>query len=145
MIPLRELKNGYTICSGAISVKDFERLRTMVGWAPVDSDAIAVSLSLSLFAVHIVDVDGCVCGMARLIGDRMYTYVQDMMVDPSHQHNGLGTAMMEELLTFISRNACEGGVVGLMAAVGAKDFYSRFGFSNRPTSAPGMQKDMSST
>ncbi|GER89902.1 hypothetical protein KDW_40640 [Dictyobacter vulcani] len=80
-------------------------------------------------------------GCGRVIGDGgLCFYVQDIIVLPGYQGQGLGRRIMEKIMDYLRENAHPGGFVGLMAAKGAAGFYLKYGFLERPTPdyGPGM-------
>lgn len=119
-------------------VADYLRLRAEAGWWPVDRTAARNSLRRSAYSLAAVHRDGVV-GCARVVGDPMYYYVQDVIVAEAWRGRGIGTAFMRRIMKFLASNAAEGTWVGLMCARGQQGFYERFGFRARPPDAPGMQ------
>jgi ribosomal protein S18 acetylase RimI-like enzyme len=72
--------------------------------------------------------------MARVIGDGGLTYyIQDVIVLPACQRQGLGTRLMDAVMAYLCANAHPGSVIGLMAAHGKEPFYQKYGFVARPT------------
>jgi GNAT superfamily N-acetyltransferase len=128
----------YTLIEKAPSVEDYLRLRETVGWGRTPEDPTGAGMRNSLFWVTAMagnDVVGC----GRLIGDGgIYYYVQDIIVSPSHQKRGIGKAIMQSIMQYVSANACEGAFVGLMAAQNVAAFYYQFGFVERPPDRAGM-------
>jgi len=120
-------------------VDDYLRLRSSTNWGTVSDAAIAESFSSHQFCVHAVNEQSEVIGVARVVGDRMYAYVQDLIVEPRCRRKGIGTRLMKEVLKYLDANAGAGGFVGLMAAKGTMPFYRNLGFITRPDDAPGMQ------
>ena len=79
-------------------------------------------------------------GMARVIGDGgMTLYVQDVIVHPIYQRQGIGKKLMEFVMNYIKSSASEGSIlqVSLMASKGKEAFYERFGFFSRPNEKQG--------
>jgi len=119
------------------AVEDLNALRETVGWHRRDAEAPARALAGSLYGVCAV-ANGRMIGTARVVGDGVCVfYVQDVLVDPAHRRRGVATAMMERVMAFVGRNACEGAVVGLLAAKGVEELYERFGFIRRPNEMSG--------
>ena len=78
--------------------------------------------------------------MVRVVGDGcIASYIHDLIVSPSHQRTGIGSALMRRCLELIKERGGGRIVIGLMAAKGADAFYQKFGFTSRPGDAPGMQ------
>lgn len=120
------------------AVQEYNHLRCQVGWGEyADERAVAYGLKHSLFHVTVRDGDELI-GMGRVIGDGAITfYIQDVIVDEDHRGQGIGKAIMEHIMAYISREATEGAVVGLFAAKGKEAFYERFEFIPRPNEALG--------
>jgi ribosomal protein S18 acetylase RimI-like enzyme len=114
------------------SAAEFNELRNGIGWIPRATDVVSLGLENSLFSVCALDGDRVV-GHARVIGDgSLYFYLQDVMVLASHQRQGIGSMMMAEVMAYLDRAVPPGSFVGLMAAAGARSFYERYGFEDRP-------------
>ena len=81
-------------------------------------------------------------GMGRLVGDgAMYWYLQDIIVQPEYQGQGIGRMIVNRLLEYIKENAMPGTKIeiGLTAVKGKEPFYEKFGFSS---GSSGMKKWM---
>jgi GNAT superfamily N-acetyltransferase len=117
--------------------EEYIALRQLVGWTVPDPAAIAPSLRNSYYCVC-ARARGELVGMARIIGDGgMVYYIQDVIVDPSRQGEGIGKRMMERVMEYIRSHAVQHTIVGLMAARGREEFYERFGFMRRPNEKMG--------
>lgn len=120
------------------TTEEYLRLRRAVGWNDVDPDGVARGLPRALYSV-VLERHGEAVGCGRVVGDGgIYFYVQDVIVRPEFQGNGLGLRIMERVMSFIEGAATTGAFVGLMAAEGVEPFYERFGFRRRPDDRPGM-------
>ncbi|KPV49723.1 hypothetical protein SE17_30990 [Kouleothrix aurantiaca] len=128
-----------TILERAPSVDEFARLRASVGWANPSRIVLSDALASSRFAVCLAR-EGHVIGCGRVIGDGMMFYVQDVIVTREFQGHGYGQQIMTAIMGYLETAVPAGGFVGLMAARGAEDFYTQFGFVARPTPqfGPGM-------
>lgn len=119
------------------SAQDYNRLREAVGWGIYEEAVIARSLPNTLYCVC-ARVDGQVVGMARIIGDGgMVYYIQDVIVLPAYQRQGIGTQMMDRLMAYIAAHASHNTIVGLMAAKDKEPFYEKYGFIRRPNERMG--------
>lgn len=119
------------------SVEDFLILRSKVAWGALDANIAEKSLNNSLFHVAIYHDDQLV-GMGRVVGDgAMYFYIQDVVVDPSYQKQGIGAALMDKIEGYLSDVTSQGSTIGLLAAQGKEAFYSRYGYTLRPNSSLG--------
>ena len=114
------------------SPKEYILLRELVGWSIPDPAAIEPSLRNSHFCVC-ARSRGEIVGMARIIGDGgMVFYIQDVIVAPSRQGEGIGKRLMDRTMEWVRHHAVENTIVGLMAAKGKEPFYERYGFTRRP-------------
>jgi GNAT superfamily N-acetyltransferase len=112
-----------------LDLGEYRRLRGAVGWAEpgVDDDILAAALDAT-WNVTARDDAGQLLGMARLLDDgALYATVCDMVVDPPHQHTGVGRAIFERIL------ARAGGrsLVGLVATSAGEPMYRAAGFAEQ--------------
>ena len=132
------------IYTNDISVDDYNALRLSAGWFAVEPEQAQAGLAGSAFITVAKDGDNTV-GAGRLIWDGgCAALVKDLLVHPEYQGKGIGTVMMEQILSFLNENMKLGwGVsVDLMAAVGKEGFYEKFGFESRPRERRGAGMDM---
>jgi ribosomal protein S18 acetylase RimI-like enzyme len=123
----------FTLIEGLPSAENYNRLRAAVGWKVQDLAVVAAALPNSLYGVCAYAQEGLV-GMARVIGDGgLVFYIQDVVVLPEYQGLGIGSRMMEAVMTYIRAHANRHSIIGLMAALGKEAFYTRYGFTVRPT------------
>lgn len=129
--------NKYNTLFESPSVEGFIALRHKIGWGEIDFEMAKNSLANSLFHVVIRD-QSRIIGMGRVVGDgSMYFYVQDVVVDPDYQKQGVGRALMSEIEHYLSDSAKKGSTIGLLAAKGKESFYSRYGYTLRPNESLG--------
>lgn len=116
---------------------EYNAIRSRVGWSGYTDEQAAIGLGATLYSVC-VRRDGCLVGMGRVIGDGiMVFYIQDIIVDPEYQGQGIGKGIMERVMVFIRSRAVNNSIIGLMSAVGKEDFYRKFGFIARPNEKMG--------
>jgi GNAT superfamily N-acetyltransferase len=126
-----------TIVEKTPSAEEYIRLRKLVGWGTHPKGVIETSLPRSLYCVCAVRDDELI-GMARVIGDGgLVFYIQDVIVVPGCQRFGIGTVLLNSVMTFIRANASHNTIVGLMSSKGKEPFYKKYGFINRPTETLG--------
>ena len=56
-------------------------------------------------------------------------YIQDVIVKPDYQRQGVGTQLMNKVMEYIHTHANNNSVIGLMAAKDKEPFYTRYGFA----------------
>lgn len=123
-----------------ISVSEYQTLRGSTDWEELSDETVKKGMEGSLFSVCFM-VGGKIAGAGWIVGDgAIYFYIQDVIVLPEFQKTGLGDMIMEELEGWLKENAKQHSFIGLMAAEGVKDFYTRFGYAEREDSKPGMFK-----
>lgn len=81
--------------------------------------------------------------MGRIVGDgAVICYVQDLIILPEVQGQGIGGLILETLKTFVINTGVPGTMMmfDLMCAKGRERFYKKHGFIARPTETlgPGM-------
>ena len=127
-----------------ISVEDYNALRQSAGWGEVDPEQAQAGLNGSTFVVAAKDGDKTV-GTARLLWDGgTAALIKDMLVLPEYQSMGIGSEMMERILSYLKTNIKPGwGVtIDLMSAIGKEKFYEKFGFVMRPRERRGAGMDL---
>ncbi|WP_235441412.1 GNAT family N-acetyltransferase [Paenibacillus sp. IHB B 3415] len=88
---------------------------------------------------HILTVyeDDRLVATGRIVSDGVIQcYVCDMIVLPAYQKQGLGRAVMDQLISHCRSRGIRW--IQLSSAQGKSGFYSQFGFLERPAGAPGM-------
>lgn len=120
------------------TVSDYNRLRAVVGWSEQTTEAVAEGLSRSLYSLCVYRGQELI-GYGRIVGDGgVYFYIQDIIVLPEHQGQGVGHGIMSRILAYLAKHAYPDSFIGLMAAKGVAGFYERYGFAERPSDRPGM-------
>ena len=123
-----------------IDVKEYLTLRASTNWSQLSSDQVKQALANDLYSVC-VKIENQTVGMARIIGDgAIYFYIQDLIVLPEYQKQGIGRLIMECIEQYFKNKSPVGSFIGLMAAEGTVDFYQRFGYEVRSDLSPGMFK-----
>jgi ribosomal protein S18 acetylase RimI-like enzyme len=123
---------NYQIIEKLPTPEEYNQLRQLVGWGIYERDVILQALPHSLYCVCAVK-DSEIIGMARIIGDGgIAYYIQDVIVKPDCQRQGIGTKLMDKIMDYIRLHANNNSVIGLMAAKSKEPFYTRYGFSIRP-------------
>lgn len=125
------------------TLKEYRELCESVGWEEaINFEAVTISIEHSLFSVLIKN-DEKLIGMGRIIGDgAVYFYIQDVVVHPDYQGQGIGKLIMNNLLNYLVQNAPQKAFVGLFASEGNEKFYQAFDFNNYAPQMTGMFKVM---
>jgi ribosomal protein S18 acetylase RimI-like enzyme len=110
----------------------FSQLRLSVGWGIPNRKAIATGLNNTIYSLC-SERKNEIIGYGRIVGDGGFTvFIQDVIVKPPYQKQGIGTAIMTKLMEYINGNYTTGTYIGLMATKGREAFYKKFGFIERP-------------
>ena len=123
---------NYSI-TDSITSEEYMKLREAVGWGLFPLEEAQAGLRNSyIWCLRDNEASGKPIGIGRVIWDHGYVmYIADIIVIPEYQGNGIGTAIVNRLLDYITEHTEEGNFtsVGLTAAEGKEGFYKRFGFS----------------
>lgn len=117
-------------------------LREAVDWKRLTKEQAEKALKNSLYILTAYE-DGIPVGMGRIVGDgAVICYVQDLIVIPEKQKDGVGCAILRKLKKFVQKEGIPGTTMmfDLMCAKGREEFYEKHGFIARPTKdlGPGM-------
>ena len=124
------------ILDDTLTLKEYKELIDLLGWKKASDRLIELSLKNSMTEKYVIDDE--IIGMARLITDGGYAgLIMDVIVKPDYQSQGIGTKMINRLLQRVKENLEEGEEVmlQLLAAPGKVDFYKKFGFKVKLTTA----------
>ena len=117
--------------------QDYNHLRKAVGWRTHQEEAIELGLPNTLYCVCAYVGEELV-GMARIIGDAgLAYYLQDVIVIPAYQRQGIGTQIMDSVMHYLREPLRLKATIGLLAAPGKEAFYQKYGFTSLPTEKRG--------
>ena len=122
-----------------ITPEEYMEMRKLVGWTDFPMEQAEQGLKHSEHLV-VFRKDGKVIGLARVLTDYGYVvYIADVIVHPDFQGQGLGRALMNNIMDYIKSQLKPGykKMVSLMAAQGKEEFYKKFGFFTRPDETHG--------
>ena len=112
-------------------------LRSIAGWKAYSLEIYNQIIESSLCFLIVLHNDKII-GMGRLVGDNITSfYIQGVVVIPSYQGQGIGTAIVKKLSDYAKQKAIEGGTIHLFAHKGTEPFYKRCGFQELPNSYKG--------
>lgn len=131
-----------TIRENTLTTVEYLAIRRQVGWKILREEQAEKALKNSLYVVTAYEDDTLV-GMGRIVGDgAVICYVQDLIVIPESQGNGIGSAILKKLTEYVEGLCQENSemMFCLMCAKGREIFYEKHGFLARPTKqlGPGM-------
>ncbi len=130
------MDDGYELVDAPPTLEEYLRLRRESGLSPKTAAQGAPVLANSWCFVHVRHTaSGETVAMGRVIGDGgWYFHVADMAVLPSHQRQGLGRIVLQQLLDRIQAEAPDTPWITLLADPPGVRLYEQMGF--QPT-APG--------
>lgn len=120
--------------SKVATVNEWNALRQSVGWRPITPlRAAERAITNSSFFVRARENERVV-GVARVIGDGGNAfYIQDVIVHPEYQGQGIGAKMMDLVMAYFDAIDSNEVMICLMSAKGKEAFYQKYGFVERPT------------
>ncbi len=124
------------ILDDSLTLEEYKKLIDLLDWKKASDRLIEISLKNSMTEKYVIDNE--IIGMARLVTDGGYAgLIMDVIVKPDYQSQGIGTKMINRLLERVKENLEEGEEVmlQLLAAPGKIDFYKKFGFKVKLTTA----------
>ncbi|KAI3983365.1 hypothetical protein MKX01_013432 [Papaver californicum] len=132
---------------GNVDVYELQALRDKVGWPkrPPSKVAAALKNSYKVATLHFIkkslgaggnDKVGLI-GVARATSDHAFNAtIWDVLVDPNYQGQGLGKALVEQMIRALLRRDI--GNITLFADGQVVDFYRNLGFEADPDGIKGM-------
>ncbi len=120
-------------------IATYRHLRREAGLSPKTTEAAAIGLPNSLYAVQVFD-GANVVGMGRVVGDGgLFFQVVDIAVLPAYQGQGLGKRIMAAITDWLRANVPESGYVSLLADGEAQRLYAQYGFVATAPASVGMR------
>ena len=110
---------------------EFNDLFCSVGWGKREDKKINLHRDNSCFSVCVFDGDKIV-GMARVVGDGAYYTIFDVVTRKEYQNKGVGTLLMNEIISWYNSIEDDDTYLYLGASFGKEKFYEKFGFKSRP-------------
>lgn len=124
--------------TNSITVEDYNTLRKSVGWNIIKP--VRAQKGINNSVSFVAEDSGRAIGLARLISDGGYvSAIYDVIVLPEYQGQGIGKALMKQVMEYIMNDLEEGEnqMICLFAAKGKETFYKQFGFEERPNEKSG--------
>lgn len=96
----------YDIKNNIPTLEEYKYLCDSVGWTNyMNFEVVETSLQNSIYCITVND-NNRIIGMGRIVGDgAIYFYIQDIVVHPDYQRNGIGKKIMNALVEYLNRNA----------------------------------------
>lgn len=123
----------YEIETRLPTLAEYRELCESVGWGDaLNFDVAASALKNSVTGLIVRLETGQVIAMGRVVGDgAIYFYIQDIVVAPDYQKQGVGTAVLSGLFDYLIENAPSKSFIGLFSTPYAVEFYRRFTLEKR--------------
>jgi ribosomal protein S18 acetylase RimI-like enzyme len=131
------MNDTYAVHQETPAVDDYLRLRRIAGLSERSAAAAAAGLPNTSIGV-VIRKDGQAVGMGRAIGDGLFYQLVDIAVDPAHQRQGLGKAIVAQLMAALEDHAPAEAYVSLIADGEAHLLYRQFGFAPTAPQSIGM-------
>ena len=109
----------------AVSAKALSDLRESVGWNRME-DEYNNPLMTSYYHIAVYEDDKLVGYIDSVSNGVTDAYIQDLMVHPDYQGKGLGTELMNQMITYLKENRIY--IISVVFEESLKPFYDRFGF-----------------
>ena len=110
-----------------VSAKALSDLRESVGWNRME-DEYSNPLMTSYYHIAVYEDDKMVGYIDSVSNGVTDAYIQDLMVHPDYQGKGLGTELMNQMITYLKENRIY--IISVVFEESLKPFYDRFGFSS---------------
>ena len=116
-----------------LTYEEYIALRDSVGWYNLAEEQVSKSIKNSIYDI-VVEDNGQAIAMGRVIGDGIYFLIADIVVKPEYQGKGVGSKVIDKLLSYVDTNTPIGGrsSVQLIAEKGKEEFYIKKGFKLIP-------------
>lgn len=119
------------------STAQYLELRRTAGLSEMSEEGAKIGLPRSCFAVTLYEKDKLI-GMGRVIGDGgCFFQITDIAVRPSHQGQGFGKIILQEIMSFLA-TVPERSYVSLIADGDASKLYAQYGFEPVMPNSQGM-------
>ena len=135
----RPLPPGVKILKRKPGLAEYRTLNRAVGWDRyTNPDMNGESIKAALFGIT-AELGKKTIGCGLVLGDGVsFFYIKDLMVLPEHQEEGIGTAIMDELMAWLDEHAPNKALIGLFTGRNLKAYYERFGFKGSEDFLYGM-------
>ncbi|MGR5996398.1 GNAT family N-acetyltransferase [Bacillus cereus] len=129
----------YEIKNNIPTLEEYKYLCDSVGWTNYMNFEVAeISLQNSIYCITVKD-NNQIIGMGRIVGDgAIYFYIQDIVVHPDYQKNGIGKKIMNTLVEYLNGNTPDKAFIGLFASQGKTSFYEKYDFKDYLPNMTGM-------
>jgi len=122
------------------TVAEYQRLRDAIGCEHIDDGAVEIGLNHSLFAVCALH-DSEVIGCGRVVGDDgLYFFIQDLMVLPGHEGEGIEACLMDEIMEYLKGAAPPNAFFCIKGCILQREHCKQFGFKLKDIKDTGISR-----
>ena len=121
----------FKVVYGFPTNEEFNDLFQSIGWGVREDNKIIEHRKVSCFSVSVYE-DNIIVGMARVVGDGSYYTVYDVVTRLEYQGKGIGSMLMNEIVSWYESIKDDDTYLYLGASLGKEKFYEKFGFKCRP-------------
>lgn len=108
-----------------VSAKAISDLRASVGWNRM-VDSYKNPLLTSYINISVFDNNKLIAYIDSVSNGVTDAYIQDLMVHPDYQGQGIGTELMNKMIALLKQNHIY--MISVIFDENLKEFYNRFGF-----------------
>lgn len=108
-----------------VSVKALSDLRESVGWNRMENE-YNNPLMTSYYHIAVYDKDKLVGYIDCLSNGVTDAYIQDLMIHPNYQRQGIGTDLMNKMIGYLKEKYIY--MISVVFEESLKAFYEKFGF-----------------
>lgn len=108
-----------------VSVKALSDLRESVGWNRMENE-YNNPLMTSYYHIAVYDKDKLVGYIDCLSNGVTDAYIQDLMIHPNYQRQGIGTDLMNKMIGYLKEKNIY--MISVVFEESLKAFYEKFGF-----------------
>ena len=110
-----------------VPVKALTDLRQSVGWNKMVNE-YKNPLLTSYFHIAVYENESLIAYVDCVSNGVTDAYIQDLMVHPSYQGNGIGTALMNKMIDYLRERRIY--MISVIFEESLKLFYEKIGFNN---------------
>lgn len=111
----------------AMSAKALSDLRESIGWNRMESEYNS-PLMTSYYHIAVYDKDKLVGYIDCVSNGVIDAYIQDLMIHPDYQRQGIGTDLMNKMIGYLKEKHIY--MISVVFEERLKAFYKKFGFYN---------------
>ncbi|UJH66728.1 GNAT family N-acetyltransferase [Allomuricauda sp. SCSIO 65647] len=113
--------------------KEYQSLRSQYNWYTLENQFTKAAFGKEVYSVVVLDGPN-VIGMGRVVGDgAIYFTIQDIIVHPNYNNKSVSRLIMGQIEAYFETIASRHAYIGLVATSETREFYEKYGFTERKT------------